>query len=96
MGFSHQMRAGKGGVSHLCSVYSLTTVHNAATYKLLIYLRMKRLCNQYIEEFDEENIYQQYLKKGDNLFNFLCQSSAHPFLTDVCIKDNQTKVKTEL
>ncbi|XP_045214186.1 marginal zone B- and B1-cell-specific protein-like [Mercenaria mercenaria] len=46
--------------------------------------RMKRMCNLYVEEFDENRIYNEYKKKGDHLQGLLCRSTAHAGLTDVC------------
>ncbi|XP_060591490.1 marginal zone B- and B1-cell-specific protein-like [Ruditapes philippinarum] len=63
--------------------------------------RMKGMCSLYVEEFDENRIYKEYMKKGDNLQGLLCRSTAHPGLTDVCthfhpgapIKATKTKKK---
>jgi len=59
---------------------------------------MKRLCNLYVEEFDEETLYEEYLKRDGSLHNLLCMSDHHPTLTDVCNsqKKNKKSNKTEL
>ena len=45
---------------------------------------MKSMCSLYVEEFDENRIYNEYRKKGDHLQGLLCRSTTHPGLTDVC------------
>lgn len=56
--------------------------------------RMKRMCNLYVEEFDENTIYQESRKEEDNLHHLLCRSNEHAGLTDVCMNFPKSGTKT--
>ncbi|KAH3867831.1 marginal zone B- and B1-cell-specific protein-like [Dreissena polymorpha] len=47
--------------------------------------RMKTLCSRYVEEFEEEGLYREYKKHDGSLHRLLCENSAQPSLTDVCL-----------
>ncbi|KAL4240186.1 Marginal zone B [Mactra antiquata] len=53
--------------------------------------RMKSMCSSYLEEFDENRIYKEYMKKDDSLHSLLCKSNVHPGLTDVCSTFSEKK-----
>ncbi|WAQ97552.1 MZB1-like protein [Mya arenaria] len=63
--------------------------------------RMKRMCNLYVEEFDEERIYAEYKAGKGRLQKLLCANTIHSTLTDVCLdlpssSKKVTSNKTEL
>ena len=58
---------------------------------------MERMCNQYVEEFDEEMIYEAYQKNTQGMEKFLCENDAQIGLTNVCLQSRvKKKRKTEL